>query len=272
MKDKIKIEEKKIEIIETNQRKSRKDLNYTKDRYKTNSYNCQGKPKKNVYFSLNQIKNHKCKTEDLIIDTKNSSPDCLFNDEKVSEVVDEALKEIYSSDTKLSQTNLKRIKNKIKFYVEKEKNMPEIILETLINKLSSIMEVNKFLIQNEKESVIEKHCSKQLIYILKNNCKKFGIKTSKKNKKDFNDEDSEYKKFFMNFWNKYKKEIDDVINQLNQLYSILLNSVKEITFVFEYPFKLIEKERSGTKINIETFIKDKFFDIICNDELIKVGK
>ena len=76
----------------------------------------------------------------------------------------------------------------------------------------------------------------------------------------------------MNFWNKYKKEIDDVINQLNQLYSILLNSVKDITYVFEYPFKLIEKERLGTKINIETFIKDKFFDIICNDELIKVVK
>ena len=74
----------------------------------------------------------------------------------------------------------------------------------------------------------------------------------------------------MNFWNRYKKEIDDVINQLNQLYSILLNSVKDITNVFEYPFKLIERERIGTKINIETFIKDKFFDIICNDELIKV--
>ena len=80
----------------------------------------------------------------------------------------------------------------------------------------------------------------------------------------------------MNFWNKYKKEIEIILikiyNQLNQLYSILLNSVKEITYVFEYPFKMIEKERTGTKINIETFIKDKFFDIICNDELIKVIK
>lgn len=74
---------------------------------------------------------------------------------------------------------------------------------------------------------------------------------------------------FQNFWKTYKKEIDDVINQLNQLYSILLNSVKEITLVFEYPLKQIEKKREGAKMNIETFIKDKFFDIICNDDLIK---
>ena len=126
--------------------------------------------------------------------------------------------------------------------------------------------------KNEKESVIEKHCSKQLIIILKNNSKNLGIKCSKKNKKEVNEEDFEDKNFFMNFWNKYKKEIDEVINQLNHLYSILLTSVKDITNVFEYPFKLIEKERSGTKINIETFIKDKFFDIICNDGLIKVTK
>lgn len=98
-----------------------------------------------------------------------------------------------------------------------------------------------------------------------------GSNSTSRKKKEVNAEDFKDKNFFMNFWNKYKKEIDDVINQLNQLYSILLNSVKEITYVFEYPFKLIEKERIGTKINIETFIKDKFFDIICNDELIKVN-
>jgi hypothetical protein len=109
-----------------------------------------------------------------------------------------------------------------------------------------------------------------LIYFLKNNNKSFSINNSGKNKKEVNPEDFKDKNFFMNFWNRYKKEIDDVINQLNQLYSILLNSVKDITNVFEYPFKLIERERIGTKINIETFIKDKFFDIICNDELIKV--
>jgi hypothetical protein len=107
---------------------------------------------------------------------------------------------------------------------------------------------------------------------LKNNNKSMGSNSTSRKKKEVNAEDFKDKNFFMNFWNKYKKEIDDVINQLNQLYSILLNSVKEITYVFEYPFKLIEKERIGTKINIETFIKDKFFDIICNDELIKVNR
>lgn len=93
----------------------------------------------------------------------------------------------------------------------------------------------------------------------------------KKNKKQINlVEDLEDKNFFVNFWNKYKKEIDNVINELNQLYSILLNSVKDISYVFEYPFKQIEDERKNTKISIESFIKDKFFDVICNDELIKV--
>lgn len=97
------------------------------------------------------------------------------------------------------------------------------------------------------------------------------MNNSYKLRKEVIAEDFRDKNFFMNFWNKYKKEIDDVINQLNQLYSILLNSVQEITYVFEYPFKLIELEKVGTKINIETYIKDKFFDIICNDELIKVS-
>jgi len=135
-------------------------------------------------------------------------------------------------------------------------------LETLINKLSSIME-------NEKENVIEKHCSEQLILILKNSGKSFG-KSSKKNKKEVNlIEDYDDRSFFINFWNQYKSEIDNVINELNQLYSILLNSVKDITFVFEHPFAKIEEERPNTKINIESFIKDKFLDIICNDDLIK---
>jgi len=116
--------------------------------------------------------------------------------------------------------------------------------------------------------VIEKHCSEQLVTILKKN-NILGIKNRKK-KKDANLlDDYEEKNFFINFWNKYKVEIDNVINELNQLYSILLNSVKDITYVFEYPFKLIEDMRENTKINIESFIKDKFFDIICNDELIK---
>ena len=57
----------------------------------------------------------------------------------ISTVVDEALKEIYSGDTK--HINLKRLKNSIKILIDKKKHMPEMILETLINKLSSIMEV-----------------------------------------------------------------------------------------------------------------------------------
>ena len=181
------------------------------------------------------------------------------------------MKEIYSSETKNS-TNLKNLKIKIKCLIDKNKIMPDTILETLINKLSSIMEVNCYYnAQNEKENVIEKHCSKQLIFILKNNNKNFVIKGMKKNKKNINlVEDLEDKNFFVNFWNKYKKEIDNVINELNQLYSILLNSVKDISYVFKYPFKMIEEGKKNTKISIESFIKDKFFDVICNDELIKV--
>lgn len=75
---------------------------------------------------------------------KKISPESKYDDEKISQVVDEALKEIYSSDSKRSQENLNKMKNKIKYHVENNKNMPEIILETLINKLSSIMEVFSF--------------------------------------------------------------------------------------------------------------------------------
>jgi hypothetical protein len=56
--------------------------------------------------------------------------------------------------------------------------------------------------------------------------------------KDKNDDNA----FIHKFWKTYKKEIDDV-NQLNHLYSVLLNSVKEISFVFKYPFDLIENQR-----------------------------
>ena len=88
------------------------------------------------------MKNLKLKKEDLISEPqKKTSPENNYDDEKVSQVVDEALKEIYSSDSKLSQSNLKRMRSKIKYHVENKKNMPEIMLETLINKLSSIMEV-----------------------------------------------------------------------------------------------------------------------------------
>jgi hypothetical protein len=48
----IKIEETKIEGIESRdnyQRRSRKDINFAKDRYKTNSYNRDCKPK-NVFM------------------------------------------------------------------------------------------------------------------------------------------------------------------------------------------------------------------------------
>lgn len=65
-----------------------------------------------------------------------------YDDEKVSQVVDEALKEIYNSDSKNSNPGLKRMKQRIENHVEKNR-MPEIILETLINKLSSIMEVRQ---------------------------------------------------------------------------------------------------------------------------------
>jgi hypothetical protein len=63
----------------------------------------------------------------------------------VSQVVDEALKEIYNSEPRHSQSNLENMKKKIEFHVKKNK-MPEVILETLINKLSSIMEVISLLI------------------------------------------------------------------------------------------------------------------------------
>jgi len=190
-----------------------------------------------------------------------NSPEKIYDKNiQISEVVDDALKEIYSCESKHTTNNLKKLRDKIKQLCDKKNNMPEIILETLINKLSSIME-------NEKESVIEKHCSEQLILILKNSSSNF---SKAKRKKEINlIEDYDDRNFFINFWNQYKKEIDNVINELNQLYSILLNSVKDISFVFEYPFKRIEEERQNTKINIESFIKDKFFDIICNDDLIK---
>lgn len=88
------------------------------------------------------MKNLKLNKEEIILEAqKKNSPECKYDDEKVSQVVDEALQEIYSSDSKFSQTNLKRMKSKIKYHVENKKNMPEIMLETLINKLSSIMEV-----------------------------------------------------------------------------------------------------------------------------------
>jgi hypothetical protein len=125
--------------------------------------------------------------------------------------------------------------------------------------------------------VIEKHCSKQLIFLLKKNNKNLVLQSSYQSKKgkeinanDFTKDKNDDNAFIHKFWKTYKKEIDDVINQLNHLYSVLLNSVKEISFVFKYPFDLIENQREGPKINIETFIKDKFFDIICNDDLIKV--
>ena len=46
----IKIEESKVEVIETTQRRTRKDMNCAKDRYKTNSKVRECKPKKNVNF------------------------------------------------------------------------------------------------------------------------------------------------------------------------------------------------------------------------------
>lgn len=82
---------------------------------------------------------------------------------------------------------------------------------------------------------------------------------------DYNDHN-----FITKFMTQYKNEIDNVICELNQLYSILLNSVKDITYVFEVPFKKIEDERPGTVVNVESFIREKFIDIICNDDLIKV--
>ena len=44
----FKTEENKIELSESNQRRSRKDMNRTKDRYKTNSYDRDCKMKKKV--------------------------------------------------------------------------------------------------------------------------------------------------------------------------------------------------------------------------------
>lgn len=84
------------------------------------------------------------KHDDAIIEPI-KRPNDLMNERilQASALVEEALKEIYSNSTHDLLTTLNI---KIKALSERNKTMPSIILETLINKLSSIMEVRKFII------------------------------------------------------------------------------------------------------------------------------